>query len=321
LWEKDLPAGEGITAVPEMIKETSDGGLLVARYAGRDSFQTGSPNRSPWTVARILPEEICTPTPLTTLISEERLVLNDTPMRYPYYVRDSPLIIEYNLRVPNIRETRFWTDPKTGRVMNDSILHPDPASYFNLEVKDLDTDSAIIKEKEGFADPYNNIYTKRVWIRYPGNYSIEFSGNRVTADVAFLKILASPSLSPSGEMVSPGNLILKDEKVLVLTNNTESFTYDLRNTPLHVECTLTAPNTAVADKYLPDARFEITVKNQTTDRIVAQYGLFGAPNNVQFQIKDQGIYTITITGNLAIADVKFYQGENEQGTNYTTFPG
>ena len=158
---------------------------------------------SPFVPVTLLPAEdvpppsghytvIPTTTPATlTLIDEKILAFSYNGTAYAYTLENPPLLIECTLTVPNI--TRVFTekdptkvptedDPSPTRTINKT--YADPAAWFQVIVIDRGTRKVVAREGYGRAFDVNP--SKQVWIRYPGNYYIEFSGNQVTANIRFL---------------------------------------------------------------------------------------------------------------------------------------
>jgi hypothetical protein len=118
-----------------------------------------------------------------TLLDEKKLVFVYNRTAYTYNLQATPLLIEYTLTVPNISKTRVVTDPVSGSDRVVSITYPDPQAFFEVTVKDLETKRIIARD--GYGGQYDVSYSKKIWVRYPGSYYIEFYGNKVTADIHF----------------------------------------------------------------------------------------------------------------------------------------
>ena len=122
-----------------------------------------------------------------TLIDEKKLVFVWNSTAYNYTLGTPPLLIDYTLTVPNITKTRVERDPTSSDPNADrtvTITYPDPIAYFNVTVRDQGTGRIVARN--GYGGQYDVSFSKKVWVRYPGTYIIQFSGNRVTADVRFL---------------------------------------------------------------------------------------------------------------------------------------
>jgi hypothetical protein len=119
-----------------------------------------------------------------TIIDEKTMAFSYNRTAYTYTVENPPLLIDYNLTVPNITKTRVETDPVSGGDRTVTVTYPDPVAFFEVTVKDLGTNRIIVRN--GYGGVYDVAYSKEVWVRYPGDYYIEFFGNRVTANVKFL---------------------------------------------------------------------------------------------------------------------------------------
>ena len=118
-----------------------------------------------------------------TLIDEKTMVFTYNTTAYTYSLTNPPLLIDYTLTVPNITRTKVVTDPVTGGDDVVSVSYPDPVAGFTVTVRDLKTRNVLAQD--GYGGQYDISYRKQVWVRYPGDYYIEFWGNRVTADVKF----------------------------------------------------------------------------------------------------------------------------------------
>jgi hypothetical protein len=153
---------------------------------------------SPIVEATLIPEE--TETPITagtyrtepppvnltanlTLLDEKTLVFSYNRTAYTYNLETPPLLIEVTLTVPNITKTRVITDPVSGGDKIVPITYPNPSAFFEVTVRDIETNRIIARN--GYGGMYDVSYGKKVWIRYPGEYYIEFTGNLVTANVKF----------------------------------------------------------------------------------------------------------------------------------------
>jgi hypothetical protein len=153
---------------------------------------------SPIIQATLMPEKTVTPTPGSTyrspppvanatanltLIDEKRIVFSYNKTAYNFELQNPPLLIDYTLTVPNITRTRIIADPVSGADETVTITYPDPVAWFVVSAMDLETKHVIAKD--GYGRQYDVSVSKQVWVRYPGTYYIEFSGNRLTANVKF----------------------------------------------------------------------------------------------------------------------------------------
>jgi hypothetical protein len=118
-----------------------------------------------------------------TLLDQKKLVFVYNRTAYNYNLQAPPLLIEYTLTVPNITKTRVVTDPVSGSDSTVSITYPDPQAFFEVTVKDLETKRILVRD--GYGGQYDVSYSKKLWVRYPGSYYIEFFGNKVTANINF----------------------------------------------------------------------------------------------------------------------------------------
>ena len=158
---------------------------------------------SPFVQVTVVPETTTTGSPVPTyrtpppganstanltLLDEKILIFNYNSTAYSYNLQNPPLCIDYTLTVQNISRLKVETDPVSGAESDITVTYPDPLALFQVTVKDLKTDRIIAQD--GYGGQYDIEYSKQVWVRYPGNYYIEFTGNRVTADVKFMTIQA-----------------------------------------------------------------------------------------------------------------------------------
>ena len=122
-----------------------------------------------------------------TVIDEKTLIFVYNRTAYNYNLVNPPLLIEITLTVPNITRTRVERDPTSSDPNADrtvTLTYPDPLAFFEVTITDVATKHVIARN--GYGGQYDVSYSKKVWVRYPGTYIIEFSGNRLTADVRFL---------------------------------------------------------------------------------------------------------------------------------------
>jgi hypothetical protein len=129
------------------------------------------------------PPPVANSTANLTIVDEKNMVFVYNRTAFNYNLKNPPLLIEYTLTVPNITKTRVVTDPVSGSDSTVTITYPDPAASFEVTVKDLGTKRILAQN--GYGGHYDVAYNKQIWIRYPGNYYIEFFGTRLTADVKF----------------------------------------------------------------------------------------------------------------------------------------
>jgi hypothetical protein len=119
-----------------------------------------------------------------TLIDTKTLSFIYNATAFEYTLENPPLVIDYTLTVPNITKKRVIADPVSGADKTVIITYPDPLARFEVTVMDTKTERIIARN--GYGGQYDVSYTKRTWVRYPGTYYIEFSGNKVTAKIEFL---------------------------------------------------------------------------------------------------------------------------------------
>jgi hypothetical protein len=174
-WGNTTPRGTGgaveTTVVPTTTSPVMHATLIPETFTG-----------TPVPTYRA-PPPVANATANLTLIDEKDMVFSYNKTAYNYELKNPPLLIEVTLTVPNITKTRVETDPTTGGDRTVSITYPDPVAWFQVSVMDLKTKRIIARD--GYGGQYDVSYSKEVWVRYPGNYYIEFSGQRLSADVKF----------------------------------------------------------------------------------------------------------------------------------------
>lgn len=179
---------------------TSWGNTTPKKTGGSASHTTAVPTTtSPIVEVTLMPVGTETPSPIPTyrnppqminitanltVIDEKTLAFSYNRSAYTYTVENPPLLIDYTLTVPNISKTRVENDPVTGGDRTVTVTYPDPVAFFEVTVKDLETNRIIVRD--GYGGVYDVSKSKDVWVRYPGSYYIEFFGNRVTAKIKFL---------------------------------------------------------------------------------------------------------------------------------------
>jgi hypothetical protein len=159
---KATPVSSKITPVP-----TTTSPFIPATIT-----PTGSTTATPAMVYRTEP-----PTPNATanlsLLDKKKLVFSYNRTAYTYTLANPPLLIDYTLTVPNITKTRVITDPVSGSDKTVSITYPNPNAWFELTVTDQETKRVILRS--GYGGQYDVGYSKKIWIRYPGDYYLEGS--------------------------------------------------------------------------------------------------------------------------------------------------
>jgi hypothetical protein len=136
------------------------------------------------------PPPIANATANLTLIDEKDMAFSYNKTAFNYDLQNPPLLIKYTLTVPNITRTGVEKDPTKAPTADDpnptrevTYTYPDPAAWFQVSVMDLGTKKVIIKD--GYGGQYDVSFNKSIWVRYPGKYYIEFSGQRLSAHVDF----------------------------------------------------------------------------------------------------------------------------------------
>ena len=129
------------------------------------------------------PPPIANATANLTLLDEKNMVFIYNRTAFTYNLETPPLLIDYTLTVPNITKTRVVTDPVSGDDETVTITYPDPAASFEVTVRDVNTKRVLVQN--GYGGNYDVAFSKQIWVRYPGNYYIEFFGTRLTADIKF----------------------------------------------------------------------------------------------------------------------------------------
>jgi len=129
------------------------------------------------------PPPVANATANLTLLDEKNMVFIYNRTAFTYNLETPPLLIDYTLTVPNITKTRVVTDPVSGDDETVTITYPDPAASFEVTVRDVNTKRVLVQN--GYGGNYDVAFSKQIWVRYPGNYYIEFFGTRLTADIKF----------------------------------------------------------------------------------------------------------------------------------------
>jgi hypothetical protein len=101
---------------------------------------------------------------------------------FSYNLTMPPLIIDMCLS-PNLTTRTIWFDSKYENQdpVTKKVTAIGPSVWFEVTVRDPATGTIIVKD--GFAKSYSVDTAKRVTIRNPGSYLIEFAGNEVSAEI------------------------------------------------------------------------------------------------------------------------------------------
>jgi hypothetical protein len=174
-WGNTTPRGTGGSTVQTPVVPTTTSPFVQVTVIPQTTM-TGTP-------PRITPPQVANSTATLTLIDEKTMVFSYNKTAFNFELQNPPLLIEYTLTVPNITKTRVETDPVSGGDRTVSVTYPDPVAWFQVSVMDMGTKRVIVRD--GYGGQYDVSYSKKVWVRYPGNYYIEFSGQRLSAYVKF----------------------------------------------------------------------------------------------------------------------------------------
>jgi hypothetical protein len=101
---------------------------------------------------------------------------------FAYNLTLPPLVIDMCLS-PNLTTRTIWYDPKYDDQdeVTKTVTAIGPSVWFEVTVRDPATGRVIAKD--GFAKSYSVDTAKRVTIRNPGSYLIEFAGNEISAEI------------------------------------------------------------------------------------------------------------------------------------------
>ncbi len=110
------------------------------------------------------------------------IVFRQNKTAYSYDLKNPPLVIEMCIK-PNMTTRTIWYESKykdQGDVTK-KVTTISPAAWFEVTVRDPVT--GTILAQEGFARTYSVDTAKKLTLRSPGSYLIEFSGNDLSAEI------------------------------------------------------------------------------------------------------------------------------------------
>jgi hypothetical protein len=104
---------------------------------------------------------------------------------FSYDLTMPPLVIEICIK-PNMTTRTIWYESKYEDQddVTKKVTSISPAAWFEVTVRDPVSGAVIAKD--GFARSYSVDTAKKVTIRSPGSYHIEFSGNDLSAEIQML---------------------------------------------------------------------------------------------------------------------------------------
>ncbi|NYT07064.1 MAG: hypothetical protein GKC05_02240 [Methanomicrobiales archaeon] len=179
-------------------KETSgSGGGNTGTAGGAGTSQTPSPTPTSYlTPATPFPVE--TPPPTTSsytrlpdptpevpdyvAIFYDTLAFKQNKTAYSYQLERPPMVIEMCIK-PNMTTRTIWYESRVGEreEKTETITSISPAAWFEVTVRDQP--SGTIVAREGFARSYSVETAKKLTLRSPGTYLIEFGGNDLSAEI------------------------------------------------------------------------------------------------------------------------------------------
>ena len=123
----------------------------------------------------VLPDYTVNATPFVA-IYYDTIAFKQNRTAFSYNVTMPPLIIDMCLS-PNLTARTIWYDSKYDdqNPVTKKVTAIGPSVWFEVTVRDPATGTVIAKD--GFAKSYSVDTAKRVTLRNPGSYLIEFSGN------------------------------------------------------------------------------------------------------------------------------------------------
>ncbi len=129
----------------------------------------------------VLPDYPANATPFVA-IYYDTIAFKQNRTAFSYNLTMPPLVIDMCIS-PNLTTRTIWYDSKYDDKdpVTKKVTAIGPSVWFEVTVRDPATGTIIAKE--GFAKSYSVDTAKRVTIRNPGSYLIEFSGNEVSAEI------------------------------------------------------------------------------------------------------------------------------------------
>jgi hypothetical protein len=101
---------------------------------------------------------------------------------YSYDLKNPPLVIEMCIK-PNMTTRTIWYESKYKDQddVTKKVTTISPGAWFEVTVRDPVTGNILARE--GFARSYSVDTAKKLTLRSPGSYLIEFSGNDLSAEI------------------------------------------------------------------------------------------------------------------------------------------
>jgi hypothetical protein len=129
----------------------------------------------------VFPEYTVNTTPFVA-IYYDNIPFKQNRTAFSYNLTMPPLVIDMCLS-PNLTTRTIWYDPKYGDQddVTKKVTAIGPSVWFEVTVRDPATGTVIARD--GFAKSYSVDTAKRVTIRNPGSYLIEFAGNEISAEI------------------------------------------------------------------------------------------------------------------------------------------
>jgi hypothetical protein len=129
----------------------------------------------------VLPEYTVNSTPFVA-IYYDTIPFKQNRTAFSYNLSMPPLIIDMCLS-PNLTTRTIWYEPKYEDQddVTKKVTSIGPSVWFEVTVRDPATGTVIMKD--GFARTYSVDTAKRLTLRNPGPYLIEFAGNEISAEV------------------------------------------------------------------------------------------------------------------------------------------
>lgn len=149
----------------------------------------------PTPATRPAPVPVTSPTPMPVLTydpryggtyvqvyTSEKTYLKDERVVFPYALNTPPLDIRFTITAFALNETVI-TGIGTGTEAEEYTLHPDPSAWFEILVRNTDTNTIVEQRRIIFGERDDIMTDQEIMIRSYGNYKIVMSGNKVNASV------------------------------------------------------------------------------------------------------------------------------------------
>jgi hypothetical protein len=120
--------------------------------------------------------------PAYVAIFYNTLAFKQNKTAYSYQLNRPPMVIEMCIK-PNMTTRSIWYESRMGEreEKTEIVTTISPAAWFEVTVRDQA--SGTIVAQEGFARSYSVETAKKLTLRYPGTYLIEFGGNDLSAEI------------------------------------------------------------------------------------------------------------------------------------------